>query len=598
MNSRSYLYVSFLVILTALCYVPLLSFGAAFAASDRPNLLLSDQDAGLYRSIFKQQHVGEMTKADTLIEQLTDKRLMGYVLSQRYLHPTAYTSKFAELRHWMDYYSDHPNAKNIHALAIRKSPTKSDEKSLKQPKKLHKIRARSEPTMVFGKPMHKAGGANKYDKKLERDVIKLLRRDKNEQAIDKVVAAEKKASTPDYEIDYLKSKVAESYLYEGQVQIAYTLASMAYERSGDKVPLAGWIYGLTTWYNGNYDAAARGFKSAAISEYDSGWMKSAASFWTARAYDRLEQPHNVAIWLSKAQEHPRTFYGLLAAQAAGKGLGFNWSTPPLTREMVRTMAKSRTTMRALALMDVGRYDLAEEEFLHVTENDPLMRQALIAFAQSYDMAELSLRLGAYVKNRGGDVFDAALYPDLDIALFKGQIKSPEMAIDSDLLLAIARQESRFNPEAVSSSGAVGLMQIMPATAQHVANRYDLKYTNKEALFVPHKNFEIGQYYVYDLLKSKITKGDVISVLASYNAGPGNLQKWRAIWPDVTDPLLFTELIPVAETRKYIEHVLANYWIYRSKHKRDIKPLIDMVYGQPLSYAAIAKDIAYDIAHKK
>ena len=599
MKLRSRILTSYMMITLAwlmLGVAGLMPLNPAVAATkqDRPNLLLSDQDAELYRRIFEAQKQGNMDAADLAIDQLKDKRLLGHVLYQRYLHPTAYTSSFAELSAWLDYYADHPGAEKIYSLALKKAPSAHEKDKLRKPAARKKIRTRAEPTMVFAQPYKKGAQASGYSQKFENEILGLIRKNKKGSAIDRLFKADKGGAVPAYQVDYLKSRVAEDYLYDGRIKMAYELAAQAYNRSGDKVPLAGWVYGLSTWYNGNYAAAAQGFKSAAISDYASGWLQAAASFWAARAYERIGHSYESNLWLTKAQEHPRTFYGLLALQAAGKTPSLNWSTPPLTREMVRAMAHSRATMRALALMDIGRYDWAEQEFLYVDTKDDSVRRAMLAFAQSYDMPELSLRLGSNVRAPKGHFYDAALYPAIDLS----GVETGAKDVDSDLLHAIVRQESNFNPYALSRSGAVGMMQIMPDTARYVANRYDLVLGSTKTLLLPSYNLKFGQYYIHDLLGNGIVKDDVVSALIAYNAGPGNLKKWRAVWPDVKDPLLFIELLPVAETRKYVERVLANYWIYRVKHKRGWDQLAPLVAGNSLTYAQITQDLPYKLAQSQ
>lgn len=596
MTMRTYLQIAYKICLVAMVAFTWLSLSDVRAAPQekRPNLLLSNKDTQLYQTIFTTQQQGNMDEADLAIAELKDRRLLGHVLYQRYLHPTAYVSSFDELKAWLEFYSDHPGAEKIYNLAMKKAGSSQKQALLRQPSKRTKIRAIAEPTMVFAKPYTDHGGASDYDKSIEKKVLRYIRKDQKDKALDVIYAENKKGEASAYQIDYLKSRAAERYLYDGKIKLAHELAAQAYRRSGDRVPLAGWVYGLSAWYNGSYAAAAQGFKSAAISKQASGWLQAASSFWAARAYDRLGHTYEVGIWLMKAQDHPRTFYGLLAHQAMGKKFDFNWETPPLTRDMVRSMAKSRATMRALALMDIGRYDWAEQEFLYVDIDDDTVKRAMLAFAQSYNMAELSYRLGSNVKSSKGKIYDAALYPDLDMS----QVDRKRKYVDLDLVQAIARQESRFNPYALSHSGAVGLMQIMPDTARYVANRYDLVLGSTKTLLLPAYNIKFGQYYIHDLLASNTVGDDLIYALIAYNAGPGNLRKWQKMWPEVKDPLLFIELLPVTETRKYVERVLANYWIYRVKHGRDLNQLQPIITGEPLRYAQIVSDLPYNVANKR
>jgi soluble lytic murein transglycosylase len=125
-----------------------------------------------------------------------------------------------------------------------------------------------------------------------------------------------------------------------------------------------------------------------------------------------------------------------------------------------------------------------------------------------------------------------------------------------------RQESGFNPRAQSAAGASGLMQLMPATARIVATDLQLIDTDKLALFDPVLNLTLAQRYVSNLLKDPNVKGDIIMLAIAYNAGPGNLAKYRAGANYEQDPLLFMESIPGAETRQFIERVLTNYWLYQ------------------------------------
>ena len=90
-------------------------------APGRPSIL-SQSDSGLYRDIFALQHDGKWSAADDAIARLGDRRLMGHVLAQRYLHPTAYRSKYKELRVWLQAYGDHPDAPRIYKLAQQRRP--------------------------------------------------------------------------------------------------------------------------------------------------------------------------------------------------------------------------------------------------------------------------------------------------------------------------------------------------------------------------------------------------------------------------------------------------------------------------------------------
>ena len=106
------------------------------------------------------------------------------------------------------------------------------------------------------------------------------------------------------------------------------------------------------------------------------------------------------------------------------------------------------------------------------------------------------------------------------------------------------------------------------------------------LYDPQTNLELGQAYLQQLLKAPSVDNNLLSLLVAYNAGPGNLAKWRNQWRDVMDPLLFIELLPSSETRKYVERVLSNYWIYRLRDDLTTPTLDAVVAGTPVKYATV------------
>jgi len=136
-------------------------------------------------------------------------------------------------------------------------------------------------------------------------------------------------------------------------------------------------------------------------------------------------------------------------------------------------------------------------------------------------------------------------------------------LDPALLLAVARQESRFTPAVSSAVGAVGLLQLMPETAAELAGTAQ----TTAALQDPSRNAALGARYLRQLLDR--WQGHPFLAVASYNAGPGAVQGWLGpAAPDVQrEPELWTEAIPYPETRLYTKKVLGNYWTYRQEQGR-------------------------------
>jgi soluble lytic murein transglycosylase-like protein len=153
-------------------------------------------------------------------------------------------------------------------------------------------------------------------------------------------------------------------------------------------------------------------------------------------------------------------------------------------------------------------------------------------------------------------------------------------VDPALVYALARMESNFDAGAVSPAGARGLMQIMPVTARYVTGNHSLA---AERLDDPAFNLALGQRYVAWLAGQDGVDGDLIQLLMSYNAGPGNAVKWRddlrRAGETGDDPLLFIEAIPNRETRRFVYNVLDYTWLYAARLHVPAPSLDEMAAGE-------------------
>jgi len=130
-------------------------------------------------------------------------------------------------------------------------------------------------------------------------------------------------------------------------------------------------------------------------------------------------------------------------------------------------------------------------------------------------------------------------------------------VEPGLISAVIRQESMFNYEIVSPAGAIGLMQIMPATGKNIAAQLSEPFTT-DSLYNPRTNIRFGAFYLRQLLDK--FDGNIVLALASYNGGPHNAKRWyESNSEDAFD--LFIESISFTETRGYVKKVLGNYWTY-------------------------------------
>ncbi len=535
-----------------------------------PPKVLSDDDARLYKDIFALQKAGKWRKADKKIAQLSDQRLLGHVLAQRYLHPTAYRSKYKELSSWLKSYADHPQAKRIYKLALKRRPknyrmpTRPTIRRA-EPQSAVAVKASAKPKKRFyrlpSKRLNRANrrAANSLKRQVRRNVLR------TRLTVTQKLLAGKKAKRLLHraELDDGYARIAAAWFYYGDDQRAYNLASSAAARSRLHVPIADWIAGLAAWRLGDLQKAGEHFEQLATAERASGWNTAAGAYWAARVSLKQRKPAEMSRWLDIAADYPRTFYGLLARGALGRDLEFTSHIETIDTAQLARLQSIPEGGRALALSQVGRWNEAQRELQRLVEaNDPNLTEALLTLSELVGMPNLAYKLGSRLaryqtSEAGSDAIDAALYP---IPPW-----SPEggFKLDRALIYAVMRQESSFNPRAKSPDGARGLLQLMPATAGYISKQ-SFRGKRKRKLYNPTFNMKLGQNYIAYLLKHDFVQGDLFRLTTAYNGGPGNLNKWQRRMDFNNDPLLFIESLPSRETRLFVERVLANLWIYRTR----------------------------------
>ncbi len=559
-----------------------------FGGNDLPRVL-SDRDAGLYREIFALQIKGNWRAADQRMARLGDKRLLGHLLAQRYLHPTAYRSKYKELRDWMAHYADHPDARRIYKLALKRRPKnyKYPARPAAQPSGLSPLRA------IVQKPYRSTKRLSKTKRREARQLKRQIRRNVLRTRLsvtEKLLAGAKAKRLLDrVERDDGLSRVAAAWFYYGNIERAFKLADGAARRSGEHLPMAHWIAGLAAWRLDRIEIAVGHFEKLAVSPAASGWTAASGAYWAARAHLRLRQPAEMSRWLTLAAEAPRSFYGLLAQRALGIKLRFDRHAHALQPAHVAELAAAPRSARAMALLQVGERPRAERELKNLNGGaTPAMTQALLAFADHARMPGLAFRLGhrlAATEHPGPNLGNLGL---LDGALYPIPPWRPKggFTVDRALIYALVRQESGFNPNAKSRDGARGLMQLMPSTASFIARDRGFRKGKRRELFDPATNLDLGQRYISHLLANRAVGDNLFRLTTAYNGGPGNLNKWQRRMDYRGDPLMFIESLPSRETRLFIERVLANLWIYRARLGQPAPSLDGIASGDWPLYVAL------------
>jgi len=228
---------------------------------------------------------------------------------------------------------------------------------------------------------------------------------------------------------------------------------------------------------------------------------------------------------------------------------------------------------------------------------PEQRAAILRLTAVAGLTALAERMDRAVVDANGDsvaaVLDAAHYPIPPYTPAGG------WKMDRALVYAFMRQESGFNPKATSEAGARGLMQVMPATAAALTG--DRSFLNKKgkarkSMHNPAISLNLGQLYLTRMIAQPDIAGNLIQTAVAYQAGPGNLAKWRtAMGPSVAhDPLLFLETLPSKTSRQYAKRVIVNLWVYRSRLGQSTETLDAVIEGQWPRYAATAAATDYSL----
>jgi len=259
----------------------------------------------------------------------------------------------------------------------------------------------------------------------------------------------------------------------------------------------------------------------------------------------------------------------------------DFAEPALDTVSFAGLMLEKPAHRAVALWQIGHIDAVEAELARAFgQISPDLDPAFAALARDLGVPSLELRAA---ETSAPAVRLTSLYP---VPPYQPQ---GGYALDQAVVLAFARQESRFEPTALSKAGARGVMQIMPQTAVTITHDRSLAGSNKEKLDDPIYSITLGQNYLLDLLERQ--NGNLFSIAAAYNAGEGNLSKWQSLRDNDNDPLLFIETIPLAETRDYIKRVMTNMWMYHRRLGEPATGLDEAAAGAWPTYSQTATGAA-------
>lgn len=293
--------------------------------------------------------------------------------------------------------------------------------------------------------------------------------------------------------------------------------------------------------------------------------EAAWRYWKARALkEKGEKLKAQSIFAALSTEYH--FYGQLAEEELGAVIGTLPKSYKIEEEEITAIQKLPGIKRALALYNLNlRIEATREWIWTIREFDDKRLLAAAETARRYKIYDRAINTA----DKTVQLHDFNLrYLAPHRKVMKKVLKQKEL--DEALVYGLIRQESRFIANVRSSAGAIGLMQLMPATARWVAKKSGMRNYRKKLVSQVNTNLMLGTYY----LKHVLTKFDNQALLASaaYNAGPSRAERWRG--EKSLEGAIYAETIPFEETRNYVKNVLSNSMYYASSFGHQVRSLKD------------------------
>jgi soluble lytic murein transglycosylase len=291
-----------------------------------------------------------------------------------------------------------------------------------------------------------------------------------------------------------------------------------------------------------------------------------AFYWRGRAAEAQGDPVAAQLFYAQAARHQTTFYGQLAAARAGQTKIVLGHDPVITPAARAAFEANDAVAAARLLVRIGNHEGFRTFVTGLSESlpDAVSEAQLVDLAEEQGEQELAMRVVRNAAKRGF-ILPERGYP----------VRMPPSDVsgsaETAFILGIVRQESSFDPMARSGTGALGMMQLMPATARGVARRSGLGAGRLED---PDYNMRVGSAFLGQLVDQ--FSGSYVLAAAAYNAGPGRPNQWTSVCGDPrgseSDPLDFVECIPFSETRDYVMRVLEATQVYRARLNGGEAPL--------------------------
>jgi peptidoglycan lytic transglycosylase len=382
-----------------------------------------------------------------------------------------------------------------------------------------------------------------------------------------------------------KQSVMRRLIRERDYRTAYTLAADHGLLPGEAFRDAEWTAGWIALQKLNDTTKAEQHFRTFLGGVVTPISIARGQYWLGEVLMAQQKVPEAQAAYEAAAKYPYVFYGQLAAEKIKQQhpelarIDFPGHPPPSDEDRA-AFAKRNDVRAAILLAESGRF-ASFERFSYAIDD---MLTTAPEHQMLFDIAAGYLEMRAAVRGAKAGLGRGLVAPDAVFPLMDLPSSPRTGSAEPALVLALSRQESEFNPRAISGADARGLMQMVPRYAQAEAKMVGLSFRSSWLTDDPSYNLKLGRGFLDDLVDDY--NGSYIMAAAAYNAGPSRVRQWVNDLGDPrgqVDPVDWIESIPFAETRNYVQRVLENTQVYRWRlagQPVDIKLSEDLKRGRP------------------
>jgi len=356
--------------------------------------------------------------------------------------------------------------------------------------------------------------------------------------------------------------LSRSLIYKKKYALAYKVSSNHSMSEGPSYAEAEWLSGwVALTFLNDPNMALQHFKNF-YNNVGYPISLSRGAYWIGRTYKIIANKQKSEEFFKEASKYLNTYYGQLAFIEVNPGSTFVLDDQPTLDKKLEKEFNNHSLIRSIKLLnELNKTDYTKDLLKHLASSDVEQGSEIFAGKLAveigrYDYAIQIAKQASYEKR----FYNEINYPIIDIPSVVNKKRTPK----PELVLAVIRQESEFDPNANSAVGAKGMMQLMTYTAKLISKQAKLPYSKKRLKTDPNYNIKLGSYYLTGLLEEY--EGSYPFALAAYNAGPKRVKYWKKINGNPQKGKInyvdWIELIKFKETRNYVQRVLENINVYR------------------------------------